>query len=111
MPFQDGDAPRLRENSFSPPSSPAPLQEDGLITTVTTSAMIAEFAASLQSTITGQMQTMAINTRKEIKEIGQRTSHLEQKLADFATAHNGLANKLQTLEEVIEFQRLKRTGG
>ncbi|CAH2224512.1 Hypothetical predicted protein [Pelobates cultripes] len=40
--------------------------------------------------------------RKEIQDIGSRTTHVENKLSEYVTGHNDMANHVATLEQKIE---------
>ncbi|CAH2282452.1 Hypothetical predicted protein [Pelobates cultripes] len=50
---------------------------------------------------------LSAELRKELYEVGQRTSQVEKKMDKFAEAHNSLADKLQEMEAALQEHKLK----
>uniref|UniRef100_A0A8C5QIC2 Transposase element L1Md-A101/L1Md-A102/L1Md-A2 n=1 Tax=Leptobrachium leishanense TaxID=445787 RepID=A0A8C5QIC2_9ANUR len=53
-------------------------------------------------TLTTRLDTVAADIRKDIQDIGERTSHLEGKMSEMATAHNDMAGVVETLEAKLQ---------
>ncbi|CAH2222700.1 Hypothetical predicted protein [Pelobates cultripes] len=56
---------------------------------------------ALSSKLINSCQSSLKALQKDIHEVGNRTVHSESKMAEFATAHNDLAEHVQALEQQI----------
>ncbi|CAH2220221.1 Hypothetical predicted protein [Pelobates cultripes] len=75
--IQDGGGHGSREVSPSPPSSPTSLLEDSPLTLATMKSFMADFTMQIQGTIEGQLKTLVGEFKRDIQDLGLRTSHIE----------------------------------
>ncbi|CAH2301459.1 Hypothetical predicted protein, partial [Pelobates cultripes] len=61
----------------------------------------------LRATITADFQRIDEDLRKEITNIGDRTSHLENKSEELCAAHNEVVDKLKKLSEEKDMLKMK----
>ncbi|CAH2315097.1 Hypothetical predicted protein [Pelobates cultripes] len=69
--------------------------------------MMAEFSENIQANLRTQIHTLSTEFRKQLHEVGQRTSQVEKKMDKFAEAHNSLADKLQEMEAALKLADIK----
>ncbi|CAH2224099.1 Hypothetical predicted protein [Pelobates cultripes] len=69
--------------------------------------MLSDLADNFQTTMKKQVQGLAVELRKDIAEIGQCTTHVEQRLNECADAHNGLTEKVQEYEITMHSLKTK----
>ncbi|CAH2221338.1 Hypothetical predicted protein [Pelobates cultripes] len=104
-PAQDGDGhavhPTSPERHEAPDSDPQTPDEE-LVTNKSLHTMLQVLKSSLWSD-----RQYTNELRKEIAELGGRTSHLETKTEEICAAHNELVDKLQSLEEEQKSLKVK----
>ncbi|CAH2274281.1 Hypothetical predicted protein [Pelobates cultripes] len=106
-PSQDDGGVCSRDSSPSHPATPSSITEEGPLTVTAMRAMMAEFSVTIQGNVTTQIQALATELRKEIHDIGSRSTCMDQKMANFAGAHNSLADKMQEIDEKLQTYKLK----
>ncbi|CAH2281599.1 Hypothetical predicted protein [Pelobates cultripes] len=57
---------------------------------------------ALSTKLISTWQHMTDSMRKDIQELGSRTSHMEDKYDEFTTAHNDLATNVESMAAKIE---------
>uniref|UniRef100_A0A8C5P9T8 Transposase element L1Md-A101/L1Md-A102/L1Md-A2 n=1 Tax=Leptobrachium leishanense TaxID=445787 RepID=A0A8C5P9T8_9ANUR len=62
---------------------------------------------SLSDRLTSRLDSVAADIKREIREIGDRTDKLEEKMAEQAGAHNEMAGRVEDLEEQLKGALLK----
>uniref|UniRef100_A0A8C5WJQ2 Uncharacterized protein n=1 Tax=Leptobrachium leishanense TaxID=445787 RepID=A0A8C5WJQ2_9ANUR len=62
---------------------------------------------TLSDKLTSRLDSVAADIKKEIREIGDRTDKLEEKMAEQAGAHNAMAERVDDLEEQLRGALLK----
>ncbi|CAH2251312.1 Hypothetical predicted protein [Pelobates cultripes] len=86
--------PTSPESQEAPDFDPQTPDEE-LVTNKSLHTMLQALKGSLRS----DLRQYTNELRKEIAELGGRTSHLETKTEEICAAHNDLVDKLQYLEE------------
>ncbi|CAH2295242.1 ---NA---, partial [Pelobates cultripes] len=74
-----------------------PVTEERLLTMWIMREMMAEISESIQSTIKTQIQSL----RREIHEIGNRTSHIESKMDEYTTSSRNLKTSRKTQAQTV----------
>uniref|UniRef100_A0A8C5R7Q4 Uncharacterized protein n=1 Tax=Leptobrachium leishanense TaxID=445787 RepID=A0A8C5R7Q4_9ANUR len=83
--------------SHSPASTAGTSEGDLMAFTARMENLFKEFSSSLSA----RLDTVSADIRKDIQEIGDRTSHLENKMSEMADAHNAMAAAVESLESKL----------
>ncbi|CAH2252488.1 Hypothetical predicted protein, partial [Pelobates cultripes] len=66
-----------------------------------TKAHLTEALDAMSDKLVKTWQTSIEQLRKEVLDIGNRTAHIENKLSEYATAHNDIADHVAALEQKV----------
>ncbi|CAH2306587.1 Hypothetical predicted protein [Pelobates cultripes] len=99
---QDGGA------SSDSTECPTPTEIDPDPDKLTKSHLQQALDALSQKLITTWQHSMA-SLRKDVQELGKRTTHVESKMEDFASAHNDVATHVEQIEQKLTATELKLT--
>uniref|UniRef100_A0A8C5P8T2 Uncharacterized protein n=2 Tax=Leptobrachium leishanense TaxID=445787 RepID=A0A8C5P8T2_9ANUR len=80
--------------SQSPNSATGTNEGDLLVFTTRMETLFKDFSSALST----RLDAVSADIRKDIQEIGERTSHLENKMSEMANAHNEMATAIESME-------------
>uniref|UniRef100_A0A8C5Q4Q7 Uncharacterized protein n=1 Tax=Leptobrachium leishanense TaxID=445787 RepID=A0A8C5Q4Q7_9ANUR len=91
-----------QDGGGSPPASPESHSGAVLPDLAAFASMMEGMLATLSTTLTSHLDAVSADKRQDIKAIGDRTAHLEDKMADMAEAHHTMAARVEGLEDMMQ---------